>query len=175
MTTLFVVLAAVGVGGLLLGFVFDDVLDGLFDAFDLDGGGVLSMPVIGAFLGAFGIGGLIVANATDDQVVVSFVGATAGGIAIGYLALKLSTALIDMPTDPTLTSGDYMGQIGRVVTDIAGGRGEIMLRVAGAPRKLTALADETIGRGDDVVVIEVVSSSSVRVIPFNQILEDSSP
>ncbi len=174
MTTLFVVLAVAGVGMLLVGFVFDDFLDGVFDVIDIDGGGLLSVPVVGAFLGAFGIGGLLVDNATDGAVLASFVGAAAGGVLLGFLALRLSLTFIDMPTDATLTSRDYMGRSGRVVTAIAGGRGEIMLTVGGSPQKLTARADVDIDHGSEVVVIEVLSSSSVRVIPLTEILEDPS-
>ncbi|WP_436794296.1 NfeD family protein [Actinospongicola halichondriae] len=179
MTTLFVVLAIAGVGMLLIGFVLDDflegVLEGAFDALDVDGGGLLSVPVVGAFLGAFGIGGLLVDNATEGAVVASFAGASVGGVVLGFVALKLSRSFMDMPTDATLTSGDYMGQSGRVITAIAGGRGEVMVHVGGSPQKLTAHADVDIDHGDPVVVIEVLSSSSVRVIPLSEILEDPSP
>ncbi len=174
MTTLFVVLAVAGVGMLLIGFIVDDFLDGVFDAIDIDGGGLLSVPVIGAFLGAFGIGGLLIDNATDGAVFASFAGAVAGGLILGFLALRLSHTFIDMPTDSTLTSGDYMGQSGRVITAIAGGRGEVMVHIGGSPQKLSARAEVDIPHGADVVVIEVLSSSSVRVIPLSEILEDPS-
>ncbi|MDE0803196.1 MAG: hypothetical protein OSA99_07715 [Acidimicrobiales bacterium] len=174
MTTLFSVLTVVGVGMLIVGFLVDDFLDGVFDVLDVDGGGLLSVPVVGAFLGAFGIGGLLVDNVTEGAVVASFAGATVGGLVLGFVAFRLSSAFIDMPTDATLTSGDFMGQQGRVVTAIARGRGEIMLRVGGSPQKLTALADVDIDHGGDVVVIEVLSSNSVRVIPLTEILEDPS-
>ncbi len=175
MTTLFVVLAVAGFGMLLVGFVLDDFLDGVFDVLDLDGGGLLSVPVVGASLGAFGIGGLLTDNLTAGSVLASFAGAGAAGVVLGFLAFKLSKSFIDMPTDATLTSGDFMGQSGRVVTAIAGGRGEVMLRVGGSPQKLTALADDDIDHGTQVVVIEVLSASSVRVIPMSEILEEPSP
>lgn len=181
MTTVFVVVAVVGFGLLLLSFVLDDFLDGVFDAInigdiggDLDGGGLLSTPVVGAFLGAAGVGGALVANATDEALLPALAGAAVGGVVLGFVALRLSRAFIDMPTDPSLRSDDFMGEIGKVITPIAGGRGEVMLRVGGAPQKLTARSDHDIERGDEVVVIEVLSSSSVRVIPFTEILEDPS-
>ena len=174
MTTLYVVLAVAGVGMLLLGFVLDDFLDGVFDVLDFDGGGWLSVPVVGAFLGAFGIGGLLIDSATGSTP-ASLAGGAASGFVLGFVAFKISKSFIDMPTDATLTSGDFMGQTGRVVTAIAGGRGEIMLRVGGAPQKLTALADDDIDHGSQVVVIEVLSASSVRVIPLSEILEEPSP
>lgn len=175
MTGLFVALAVGGAVLLLLGFVVDDLLEGLFDAIDVSGNGFLSLPVIGTFLSASGVGGLVVGAATDGSLPASLVGAAAGGLALGYVAFRLSAAFIDMPTDATLTSGDYKGQVGRVVTPIAGGRGEILLRVGGSPQKLTAQSDDDIARGGEVVVIEVLSASSVRVVPLSEILEDPSP
>lgn len=174
MTTFFVVLAVAGFGMLLVGFVLDDFLDGVFDVLDFDGGGLLSVPVVGAFLGAFGVGGLLIDNVTDGSAPASLAGGGAAGLVLGFLAFKLSKSFIDMPTDATLTSGDFMGESGRVITAITGGRGEVMLSVGGAPQKLTARADVDIDRGSDVVVIEVLSSSSVRVIPLTEILEDPS-
>lgn len=178
MTTLFVVCTVLGVGLLLLGLVvadlFEGLLEGFFDALDIDGGGYLSLPVVGAFIAAFGVGGLVVGAATDDSAVLSLAGAGAGGLLVGALAVRLTRAFIDMPTDATPASGDFMGQIGRVVTPIAGGRGEVMMRLGGSPQKLAALADPgvEIARGDEVVVIEVLSASSVRVIPATEILEN---
>lgn len=177
MTTLFVVCSILGVGLLLLGLVvgelFEGLLEGFFDALDLDGGGFLSLPVVGAFIAAFGIGGLVVGAATDDSAALSLAGAGVGGLVVGALAVRLTRAFLDMPTDATPASSDFMGQIGRVVTPIAGGRGEVMLRLGGSPQKLAALAEPgvEIGRGDEVVVIEVVSASAVRVIPATDILE----
>ncbi len=178
MTTLFIVATVLGVGLLVLGLVvadlFEGLLEGFFDAIDVDGGGFLSLPVVGAFIAAFGIGGLLVGAATDDSAVLSLAGATASGIALGAIAVKLTRAFLDMPTDATPASGDFMGQIGRVITPIAGGRGEVMLRLGGSPQKLAALTDSgtEIARGDEVVVIEVVSASTVRVIPASEILEN---
>lgn len=178
MTTLFVVATVLGVGllivGLVVGELFEGLLEGFFDAIDIDGGGVLSLPVIGAFIGAFGVGGLLVGAATDDSAVLSFAGAAVSGVALGAVALRLTRAFLDMPTDATPANRDFMGQIGRVVTPIAGGRGEVMLRLGGSPQKLAALAEPelAIARGDEVVVIEVVSATTVRVIPATEILEN---
>lgn len=178
MTTLFVACAVGGVGllvvGLLIGEVFDGLLEGVFDALDVDGGGVLSLPVLGAFVGAFGIGGLLIGAATDDSAPLSLIGGVVAGVAMGAVALRATRAFLDMPTDATPASRDFMGQIGRVVTPIAGGRGEVMVRLGGSPQKLTALAEAgvDIARGDEVVVIEVVSPSTVRVIPATEILEN---
>lgn len=174
MTGLLVALAVIGFGMLLVGTVLGGVLD--FDV-DLEGdlGAWLSLPVIGAFLAAFGVGGLLISSATDDAALPSLAGGAAAGIALGWVAARLTRAFVDMPTDAAPTSRDYMGQIGRIVTPIGAGRGEVMLRIGGSPRKLTAAAEGEIPLGTEVVVIEVLSSSAVRVIPVSEILEEPSP
>ena len=170
MTTFFLVVAVLGFGLLVAGLVLDDLLEGLLDAIDLDGGGVLSAPVIGAFLGAFGIGGYVATRATGSPI-VGLAAAAAGGLVLGYVALRLSLALVDMPTDATPTSRDYLGQIGRVVTPISAGRGEVLVRMGGSPRKLTATADTDLGTGDEVVVVEVLSPNAVRVVSTAEMFE----
>ncbi|QGG96857.1 NfeD family protein [Actinomarinicola tropica] len=168
MTTFFIVVGGLGVGLLVLGLLLDDVLDGLFDVFD--SGGALSAPVIGAFLGAFGIGGWLAQRSTSS-VLVALVAAGLAGLVLGYLALRLSLAFVDMPTDATPTSGDYLGQIGKVVTPIAAGRGEVMIRMGGTPHKLTARSDSDLARGVEVVVVEVLSPNAVAVVATTDLFE----
>lgn len=165
MNTFFLVVAGLGFALLLIGLVFDDVLE------FMDGdGGVLSAPVIGAFLGAFGIGGFVGTSATDN-VVVGLISAGLAGLVLGWLALRLSLAFLDMHTDATPASGDYLGQLGRVVTPVTRGGGEILIRMSGSPVKLVARADTDIERGTEVVVVEVLSPTSVRVMTTNELLE----
>jgi membrane protein implicated in regulation of membrane protease activity len=57
-----------------------------------------------------------------------------------------------------------VGSTGRVVTPLVGGRGEVLVRLGGQPRKLSALADHDVELGATVVVIERISESSVRVM-----------
>ena len=165
MTAFFLVTAALGFGLLVIGLVFDDVLD------FMDGdGGVLSAPVIGAFLGAFGIGGYVGTAATGNALVGVAV-AGGAGLVLGWIALKLSLAFLDMHTDATPGSGDYLGQLGRVVTPITAAGGEILIRVGGSPVKLVARADTEIERGTEIVVVEVLSPTAVRVMTTNELLE----
>ena len=170
MTTLFVVVGALGFGLLVLGVVLDDFLDGVFDAFDLDAGGVLSAPVIGAFLGAFGVGGWVATTATGNGL-IGLVAAVVAGLILGWAGLRLTLAFTGMHTDATPGSRDYVGQLGSVVTPIAGGRGEIMLRLGGSQRKLTAQCDTDLERGAQVVVIEAISPSAVRVLSTAELFE----
>jgi len=57
-----------------------------------------------------------------------------------------------------------VGSTGKVVTPVVGGRGEVLVRLGGQPRKLTALSDHDVALGGQVVVIERISESSVRVM-----------
>lgn len=175
MTTLFLGMAVGGAVLLLLGVVAGDLLDGLLDAVDVGDSGLLSLPVLGTFVSAAGVGGLVGDAAGDGSLPLSLAGAGVGGVGLGYVAFRLSKAFMDMPTDATLSSGDYQGRIARVVTPIAGGRGEVLLRVGGSTQKLMATSEVDIDRGSDAVIIEVLSSSAVRVVPMTEILEDPSP
>lgn len=166
MTTFFLITAALGFGLLLLGLVVDDFLD------FMDGdGGVLSAPVIGAFLGAFGIGGWAATSITGN-VLVGLIAAGAAGLVLGWIALRMSISLIDMHTDATPTSNDYLGQLGRVVTPVSNmSGGEIMIRVGGSPVKLTARSDDDLALGSQVIVVEVLSANAVRVMPADELLD----
>lgn len=166
MTIFFLVTAALGFGLLLLGLFVDDFLE------FMDGdGGVLSAPVIGAFLGAFGIGGWAATSITNN-VWLGLVAAAAAGLVLGWIALRLSLSLIEMPTDATPTSSDYIGQLGRVVTPVSAiSSGEIMIRVGGSPVKLIARSDADLNLGSQVIVVEVLSPNAVRVMPADELLD----
>jgi membrane-bound ClpP family serine protease len=161
----FIITAALGFGLLLVGLFFD----GFLEFMDADTG-ILSLPVIGAFLGAFGIGGFVGTSVTSNAL-VGLVAAGVAGFVLGWIALRLSLAFIGMHTDATPTSGDFHGQIGRVVTNITDAGGEILIRSGGSPVKLVARADRPIERGVEVVVIEVLSATSVRVMTTSDLLE----
>lgn len=171
MTTFFVACAVIGIGLLLVGIVVGDVFGLDVDA---EGVGALSIPAVGAFLGAFGLGGLLVGAVSDGPAAWSIGGGAVAGVALAAAAIRLTRALMGMPTDATVTSGHFMGALGRVVTPIVSGRGEVMLRVGGVPQKLSATSDADLGRGTEVVVIEVLSASAVRVIPVSELMEGSS-
>lgn len=180
MTTLFWICTVVGVVLLVVGIVLGDFLEFDLDLdTDLDVDGILSAPVIGGFLAAFGAGGLIVSSVTDEAPVPSVAGGLVAGVGVGWLAVRFTRSVMNMATDATVTSGDFMGQVGRVVTPLAVGasgeaRGEVMIQQGGQPQKLTALGEVPMATGDRAVVIEVVSATTVRVIPMSEILEDPS-
>ena len=158
-----------GAGSTLL-LIVGVVVGGVFDAFDsfdvLDfDSGWLSLPVLAAFLGAFGFvtGALI-----DPLGPVAFVPGVAGGVGLGYFAMRFSRAVMHMPTDPTERSQDLLASFGRIVIPPSPGRlGEVLLQRPGGPLKVSCAASTTIASGTEVVVVDVTSSTLVTVEPFN--------
>jgi hypothetical protein len=171
--TVFLVIGGVGLAILLLSLVFGQLLDGAFDALDgvldgidldVDGGSFLSGPVLGAFLGAFGLGGAVLSYTTSVGPVLATIGGVANGLVVGWLAVRLTRAFINMPTDEPVRVDDLLGKSGRVVTTVpVVGYGEVVVRHAGQRMKLAAQADTAIAVGTEVVVIEVLSTSAVKV------------
>lgn len=165
----FIEIGIVGAVLLLLGLVLDAVFEGLFEGV-LPESEWLSLPTVGAGMVAFGFGAAI----TRDQLGAPFVVAVLVGIvlavAAAWLAVRGTRSAMGMHTDATPTSADLVGAQGRVVTPFSADQaGEIVVRLAGQPVKLSALASEdvdatdTFATGSDVVVVSVVSPTRVRV------------
>jgi membrane protein implicated in regulation of membrane protease activity len=168
--TTFIVIGALGlvvlVASLLLGEVLDGVFDSLEGAFDVDAGGVLSGPVLGAFLAAFGFGGALTMSALGVGVLAGVGGGLAGGLVVGALATLIVRSVMRMPTDATPRSADLVGATATVITPIpAGGLGEITLTHLGQYTKLGARCHQPVAAGTAVVVTAVTSSTSVVVRP----------
>lgn len=166
--TVFLVLGTVGVVLLLASLLLGDLFEGLvgwLDGIDLDvDGGWFSLPVLAAFLSAFGFGGALASSATDGNVAAGLVGGAAAGLLLGYLAWRLSRALMGMATDATPTASHLVGKPGKVVTPVAGNRlGEVLVRSGGQPVKVSARSRADLATGEAVVVVEVVSPTSVVV------------
>jgi membrane protein implicated in regulation of membrane protease activity len=164
--TVFLVIGGVGLVFLLLSLIVGDWLEGVFGALevDLDGGGLISGPVLGAFAAAFGLGGAAVLSTTDAPLVVAALGGLLTGLVIGYLAWRVTKALMHMPTDEPVRTADLLGKSGRVVTPIpANGLGEILVRHAGQPLKLSGRAPQALPAGTAVIITQIISTSSVEV------------
>jgi hypothetical protein len=101
---------------LLLALVFGDA-----DLGDADADGPFSLPAIAAFLGGIGFGGAAVTAVLTDlpgvaTVLVALVGGLVVALPLAAGAVRLSAALRDMPTEPTLPSGHLIGAQGVVVS-----------------------------------------------------------
>lgn len=165
MHLLFWICAIGGVVLLVVGIVTDGLADGLFDALSLGDDGAV-VPVAGAFLAAFGIVGLVAESLSDGNRLVALVAAIVGGVVLAVLAARFVRGALGMRTDPTPTSSDLLGRGGRVVTPIdVDAAGEVLVRLSGQRLKLLARAERHVAVGTDVVVVEVLSPSSVRVEP----------
>ncbi len=158
--SVFLVVGLVGAALLLLTLVLGDVLD-VPDV----GGGVLSGVVLGGATGAFGLVGATVEGATGPGAAAA--AGTAGALVMGALALAIGRSLTRMRSDRARTAADLLGVEGVVVTPVrAGSYGEVRLRVGGHPLKLSATAERDLAAGSPVLVVETLSSTAVRVLPF---------
>ena len=163
--TAFSIIGAIGVAVVLVSLFVGDFLDGLldFEHFDV-GDGLLSTPVVGAFLAAFGAAGALFLRLLEFSVVGATLGALGSGVALGGIAFGLVRTLMHMPTDATPRSADLVGAFGTVVTRIpAGGLGEITVRHAGQRLKLSAQSDTALAAGTAVIVVQSVSPTLVVV------------
>jgi membrane protein implicated in regulation of membrane protease activity len=165
--TAFIVIGAVGLVVVLASLVLGDIVDGLFDAFDVDfGGGIFSAPVLGSFLAAFGFGAALIMFATGTNATLGALGGLASGAVVGGLALTMMRSLINMPTDDTPTTIGLEGSTGLVITRIpAEGYGEVTIRHHGTQHKYNARAGEALASGTQVRVTGVLSASAVLVEP----------
>lgn len=161
----FLVIGAVGLAVVLASLVLGDLLEGAFGGLDADfGGGVLSAPVLGSFLAAFGFGAALIMYSTGVGASVGALGGLLSGAVVGGIALTMMRALVNMPTDASMDSADLVGVPGTVVTPIPpGGFGEITVRHLGQLHKLNARAGEALEAGTSVEVTAVLSTSSVMV------------
>ncbi|MFG2417415.1 hypothetical protein [Streptomyces goshikiensis] len=153
-----------GIGGIVLlavSLVLDGVVEGVLDNLF---GGWLSLPVVAGFVSMLGFTGAIMLGSTGlGPGAAAAVGAAAGSGA-GWLAWRLSRALLGDRSGAAPHQEDLLGSTGTVVTAIpAGGYGEVLLRLAGQPVKYAAQAETPLTRGAEVWVMAAPSSTSVTV------------
>ncbi|NLD75202.1 MAG: hypothetical protein GX643_00905 [Acidimicrobiales bacterium] len=149
----------------LLAAILFDGFDEMFDALDV-GSPWLSLPVIAAFLAAFGF----VAGASVDPLglTVAVVAGVVAGVLFGMGAVRLSAMAMNMPTGVTDAEADLLASFGRIVTPTAPGRyGEVLLDRPAGPLKVACTADVAIPVGTEVIVVDVRSSTLVEVEPFD--------
>lgn len=157
---IFLIIGVVGAVLLLISLL----LDGIFDALDF-GDGPLSLTSIAAFTAIFGF----TAFASVGAGVATPVAALLGGLAgiVGGAAAWWLSRLIRGAESTTAVSGDELvGAIAAVVLAIpVAGLGEVALTRHGERVSLAASADIAIARGSAVRIVQVITSTSVRVEP----------
>jgi membrane protein implicated in regulation of membrane protease activity len=165
--TAFIVIGAVGLVVVLASLLLGDLVDGLFDAFDVDfGGGIFSAPVLGSFLAEFGFGAALIMFATGTNATLGALGGLFSGAVVGGLALTMMRSLMNMPTDETPTITGLEGTTGLVITRIPEeGYGEVTIRHHGGQHKYNARATQPLASGTQVRVTGVLSASAVLVEP----------
>jgi membrane protein implicated in regulation of membrane protease activity len=159
----FVILGAVGVVLLLVVLLVGDWFDALLPDVDL-GDGLFSLPVLAGFTAAFGFAGAAVHAATDGALPAAVLAGAGAGAGVAWVTLRLTRGLLHMRTDEPLRMADLVGRPGQVVTDIRqGGLGEVVVPYAGQSLKVAARADHLLERGQQIVVVEALSPTSVMV------------
>jgi membrane protein implicated in regulation of membrane protease activity len=162
----FLAIGAVGLLVLVLALVVGEI--GEFGHPDADG--PFSLPAIAAALGGIGFGGaavsaLLPALPGAVTVLLAVLGGLLVALPLAAGAVKLSAALRDMPTEPTLTSSRLLGAQGVVVSGVpAGGLGEVRLDVAGQQLKYHARSEVPLPAGTPVYVVDTPTDTSVEVV-----------
>lgn len=155
------VLLAMGVIGLVV--LFLGLLVGEIDI-DVDlGPDWLSLPVLAALVGAFGFAGAALLEITGSTT-AAIAGGAVVGVGLAALTAVMIRSLMRMRTDAPLRAGDLVGRPGRVVTALTPDRtGEVLVHQAGQRLKLSASGAEAMSVGQEIVVVEVLSPTMVRV------------
>ena len=162
----FLAIGAVGLLVLVLALVVGEV--GEFG--HGDGDGPFSLPAIAAFVGGIGFGGAAVTALVPElpgavTVLLAVLGGLLVALPLAAGAVRLSAALRDMPTEPTLTSSRLIGAQGVVVSGVpAGGLGEVRLSVAGQQLKYHARSEVALPAGTPVYVVDTPTDTSVEVV-----------
>jgi membrane protein implicated in regulation of membrane protease activity len=164
-TVVFLVIGGVGIA--LLAFA---LLGGeLAHIGNISADGLVSLEAVAGFLGAFGFAGAITSELLDARtpglIAVSAAVAAVAAVVAAWLALRLSRAARDMPTDATPTRQHLVGTLGVVVTPVPAGNGygEVRIRLGGQPVKLNARADQALPAGTQIFVVEAPTDTSVVV------------
>ncbi|MFD5601115.1 hypothetical protein ACFWHR_13795 [Leucobacter sp. NPDC058333] len=149
-------------GGVLL--LISLLLDGIFDAFDF-GDGPLSLTTIAAFMAIFGFASFASVGAGMSTPVATVVGALSGLLGAAA-AWWLSRAIRGAESNTAVSGTDLFGLTGSVVLAVpANGLGEVAVIRHGERISLSASAEAPIPRGTQVRIVQIVTSTSVRVEP----------
>ena len=138
---------------------------------DVDTDGPFSVPAIAALLGGIGFGGAAATSVLPADLpdavrgVLAVVVGLAVAVPLAWGAVRLSRALKDMPTQPTLTRHHLVGAQGVVVSAVPSpGFGEVRLTLAGQQLKFSARSDVPLPTGTPVYVVGALSETAVEVV-----------
>lgn len=181
MLPIFVALAIVGVGLLLMQSIGGGEADADVDGFDLDGDGELdshdvpwlplaSLRFWALALAAAGIIGTLGLTLTDTPREVVALVAGISGVVIGWVGNFSLSYLARGASSSTNEVQAGRGRVARVVTPIGeGSRGKIRLELKGQLVDLVARADAPIEVGAEVVVMDIDGSEAQVVRAPNEL------
>lgn len=157
----FWVLAVGGLAALLLGTLFDGVLDLGNLVPDADW---FSVPALGGFCAVLGFTGILTTTLGLPTAAALVIGLVAGALAF-YAVLRLTRLLRRDDTEGVTSREQLVGLTATVVSDVpADGYGEVSVVLAGTSSKFSARSEGTpIPRGTDVLVLEALSDTAVLV------------
>jgi hypothetical protein len=165
--TVFLVLGFVGLALVVISLVVGDHLEAAFGgAFNALEGDVFSTAVLGGFVSAFGFGAAAADGAGLPTLPAVVIGAGSGAV-VGWFAWWLTRLVKDGPSDGTVSIGDTVGQVARVITPIPGGAsyGVVRVSVGGHVLQCNASALLAIPSGSEVSITGVLSPTAVTVAP----------
>jgi len=114
----FLVIGGIGVAVLAASWLLGEILDFGHVAAD----GPFSLAAMAAFASAFGFGGAAIGAVLPDlgnlSLLIMVLAGLAAAIPAAWFAIRLTQAVMHMPTDTTLTRDHLIGATGVVVTRI---------------------------------------------------------
>lgn len=165
--TVYLVLGFVGLALIVVSLIVGDHLEAAFGgAFNALEGDVFSTAVLGGFVSAFGFGAAAADGAGLPMLPTLVVGG-ASGVVVGWFAWWLTRLVKDGPSDGTVSIGDTVGRVGKVLTAIPGGPsyGVVRVSVGGHVLQCNASALLAIEAGAEVSITGVLSPTAVTVAP----------
>ncbi|NYG58068.1 membrane protein implicated in regulation of membrane protease activity [Nocardioides daedukensis] len=155
----FLVIGAVGIALLLFSLIVGDLLDGLLEF----GGDLFSGAALAGFLGAFGFGGALAYDSSDNMVLSIGIGLVAG-LVVGAGAGWISWKLKEGGDESNVRTGDLTGATGTVISAIPeGGLGEVSIVASGHITKLNARSAGALAAGTPITITAILSATSVLV------------
>lgn len=169
MAAVFLAIGALGLLVLLVSLFVGELGD--LGIGDVDTDGPFSVPAVAALIGGTGFGGAaatsLLPEALPDgvEVLLALAVGLAVAVPLAWGAVRLSRALKDMPTSPTLTRHHLVGAQGVVVSAVPSpGFGEVRLTLAGQQLKFSARSDAPLPAGTPVYVVDTLSETAVEVV-----------
>jgi membrane protein implicated in regulation of membrane protease activity len=168
----FLVIAAIGFGFLLISLVVGDIFDSFGFETGLDGGAdghaLLDSRVLSVFVTAFGGFGAIGVQIGFSIITSSLLG-LAGGVILGALVSLFGRFLYKQQSSSSVTTGQLVGRSAQVIVSIApGSLGQVSCRV-GEERieKLARTRDNREIKAGATVRVDEVAGDSLIVSPYD--------